>query len=407
MSETNQAIVRMSDENDLFPLACKCAVKFGGMQTAWVGVLDEESKLILPVATYGHGLDFLESLQISSRADIQEGQGPSGTAFRENHYVVVNNFLEDPLTQPWRAYSHQYGWKALGAFPIARNGKPFAIFIVYSPEIDAFDQETIALLNEMTSDISFALDNFDREAQRRLAQDKLQLAQLEAAESRDRYRDLYEFAPIGYLSISKHGMITEVNWKVTSMLGVKRGELNEQHFSQFVIDEEKSRWQKLFLSMQDLDGGEELNFDIKLTHVSGAIITANLNCLRMDDDAEQPILRVAMLDVTQLKHTEEEKQRSDVRLQAIIDAIPDLLFEIDIHGRYFSAHSPSKHLLPVPPEALIGKTVREVMPEGAANIVMSAISEAYDTDRSQGRQFELTLPGGKFWFELSVAKNQK
>ncbi|ADI29875.1 EAL domain-containing protein [Methylotenera versatilis] len=407
LSETNQAIVRMSDENDLFPLACKCAVKFGGMQTAWVGVLDEESKLILPVATYGHGLDFLESLQISSRADIQEGQGPSGTAFRENHYVVVNNFLEDPLTQPWRAYSHQYGWKALGAFPIARNGKPFAIFIVYSPEIDAFDQETIALLNEMTSDISFALDNFDREAQRRLAQDKLQLAQLEAAESRDRYRDLYEFAPIGYLSISKHGMITEVNWKVTSMLGVKRGELNEQHFSQFVIDEEKSRWQKLFLSMQDLDGGEELNFDIKLTHVSGAIITANLNCLRMDDDAEQPILRVAMLDVTQLKHTEEEKQRSDVRLQAIIDAIPDLLFEIDIHGRYFSAHSPSKHLLPVPPEALIGKTVREVMPEGAANIVMSAISEAYDTDRSQGRQFELTLPGGKFWFELSVAKKPK
>jgi diguanylate cyclase (GGDEF)-like protein/PAS domain S-box-containing protein len=407
LSETNQAIVRMSDENDLFPLACKCAVNFGGMQTAWVGVLDEQSKLILPVATYGKGLDFLESLQISSRADIQEGQGPSGIAFRENHYVVVNNFLEDPLTQPWRAYSHQYGWNALGAFPIARNARPFAIFIVYSPEIDAFDKETIALLNEMSSDISFALDNFDREAQRCLAQDKLQLAQLEAAESRDRYRDLYEFAPIGYLSISKHGMITEVNWKVTSMLGVKRGDLNEQHFSQFVATEEKSRWQSLFLSMQDLDGGEELNFDIKLAHISGTVITANLNCLRMDDEIDQPVLRVAMLDVTELKRTEEEKQRADVRLQATIDAIPDLLFEIDVHGRYFSAHSPSKYLLPVPPEALIGKTVREVMSEEAANIVMSAIREADDQDRSQGKQFELALPSGQFWFELSVAKKPK
>jgi diguanylate cyclase (GGDEF)-like protein/PAS domain S-box-containing protein len=407
LSEINQAIVRMLDENDLFPLACKCAVKFGGMQTAWIGILDEESQLILPVATYGQDLGFLETLQISSRADLQEGQGPSGIAFRENHYVVVNNFLEDPLTQHWRHYSHQYGWNALGAFPISRHGKPFAIFIVYSSEIDVFDNETIALLNEMSSDISFALENFDRETQRRLAQDKLQLAQLAAAESSDRYRDLYEFAPIGYLSISNHGLITEVNWKVTSMLGVKRGELNEQSFSQFVADDEIVRWQNLFLNMQDLDGGEELNFDIKLKHVSGAIITANLNCLRMDDEAEQPILRVAMLDVTQLKRTEDEKQRSDIRLQATIDAIPDLLFEVDIYGRYFFAHSPKKHLLLASPQDLIGKTVREVIPEDAANVVMSAIREANDEDRSQGKQLEIELPIGKFWFELSVAKKPK
>lgn len=407
LSETNQAIVRMSDENELFPLVCKCAVKFGGMKMAWVGVLDEPTQLILPVSTYGAGLEFLESLHISVRADIQEGQGPSGIAFRENHYVVVNNFLEDPLTKPWRASGQNYGWQALGAFPIARNGKPFAIFIVCSPENNAFDQETIALLNEMTSDVSFALDNFDREAQRRLAQDKLQIAQLEATESRDRYQDLYEFAPIGYLSINRHGEINEVNWKVTSLVGLKRGELNEQHFSQFVVDEDKARWQNFFLSMQEIDAGEELNFDIKMKHVSGTVITANLNCLRMDDELDKPLIRVAMFDVTQLKHTEDERQRSDIRLQATIDAIPDLLFEIDIHGRYFSAHSPSASLLPIPPEELIGKTVREVMPERAANIVMSAIKEADDLDRSQGMQFELALPGGKFWFELSVAKKPK
>ncbi|MDI1309536.1 MAG: EAL domain-containing protein [Methylotenera sp.] len=407
LSETNQAIVRMSDENDLFPLVCKCAVKFGGMQMAWVGVLDEPTQLIIPVSTYGDGLEFLDSLLISSRADIQEGQGPCGIAFRENHYVVVNNFLEDTLTQPWRDYSLQFGWNASGHFPIARNGKPYAMFIVYSPEVDAFDKETIALLSEMSSDISFALDNFDREAQRRLAHDKLQIAQLEAAESRDRYRDLYEFAPIGYLSISKQGMITQVNWKVTSMLGVKRSELYQQYFSEFVVDEEKTRWQSLFLSMQEIDGGEELNFDIKLTHVSGAIATANLNCLRMDDEVDQPILRIAMFDVTQLKHTEEEKQRSDVRLQATIDAIPDLLFEIDIYGRYFSAHSPSEQLLPIPSEDLIGKTVHDVMPESTANVVMSAIYEADVAGRSQGKQFELVLPEGQFWFELSVAKKPK
>jgi diguanylate cyclase (GGDEF)-like protein/PAS domain S-box-containing protein len=407
LSETNQAIVRMSDENDLFPLVCRCAVKFGGMQMAWVGVLDEQSQLILPVATYGVNLEFLEGLQISSRPDIQAGQGPSGIAFRENHYVVINNLLEDPLTQPWRAYSQQYGWNALGAFPIARNGKPFAMFIVYSCEKDVFDKEAIALLDEMSSDISFALDNFDREVQRCLAQDKLQLAQLDVAESHDRYRDLYEFAPVGYLSISKHGMIAEVNWKVTSMLGVKRSKLNEQYFSEFVVDEDKARWQSIFLSMQELDDGEELNFDIKLMHISGTTITANLNCLRMGDEAEQPILRVAMLDITQLKYSEAAMQQSDVRLQATIDAIPDLLFETDIDGKYYFVHSPNQSLLIAPAEALIGKTVQEVLPVDAAYVAMSAIHQADDEGKSHGKQFELDLPQGTCWFELSVSKKPK
>ncbi len=404
LNETNQAIVRMSDENELFPLACRCAVTFGGMQMAWVGVLDKQSQLILPVATYGENLEFLEGLQISSRSDIQAGQGPSGIAFRENRHVVINNLLEDPLTQPWRAYSQQYGWNALGAFPIARNGKPFAMFIVYSSEKDVFDKEAIALLDEMSSDISFALDNFDREEQRCLAQDKLQLAQLDVAESHDRYRDLYEFAPIGYLSISKHGMIAEVNWKVTSMLGVKRSKLNEQYFSTFVVGEDKARWQSIFLSMQELDDGEELNFDIKLMHISGAIITANLNCLRMGDEAEQPILRIAMLDITQLKHSEAAMQQSEVRLQATIDAIPDLLFETDIDGKYYFAHSPNQNLLTAPAEELIGKTVQEVLPVDAAYVVMSAVHQADAEGKSHGKQFELDLPQGAVWFELSVSK---
>lgn len=407
LSETNQAIVRMSDESELFPLVCKCAVKFGGMQMAWIGKLDESTTLISSVASYGIGLTYLENLKISVSANVPEGCGPSGKAFRENHYVVVNNFEEDPMTKPWRDKGQQFGWRSSGSFPIPRNGKPFAVFTVYSPEFDAFDKEVIDLLNEMSSDISFALDNFDREAQRRLAQDKLRLAQLKVAESLDRFTDLYEFAPIGYLSINKDGTLAEVNWKVTSMFGLKRNQLNEHDIAEFVVDAEKARWQSLFLSMQDLEEGEELNFDLNFTHDNGSVIMVNLNCLRMDEEVNKPILRVAMLDVTQLKQSEEAKQRSDVRLQATIDAIPDLLFETDINGKYYFAHSPNQSLLAAPKEVLIGKTVQEVLPADAAYVVMSAIHQADDEGKSHGKQFELDLPHGKCWFELSVSKKPK
>ncbi len=404
LSEINQAIVRMSDERELFPLVCKSAVKFGGMQMAWVGELDQSCNLILPKASYGKGLDYLENLKVSVNPDIPEGCGPTGTAFRESHFVIINDFIENPSTQPWHTQAKQFGWQSAGAFPIPRNGKPFAVFSVYSPEVDAFEKEAVDLLKEMSSDITFALDNFDREAQRRLAQDKLKLAQIKVTESLDRYTDLYEFAPIGYLSICKDGMLNEVNWKVTSMFGLKRNELNKHAMVEFVIEKEQARWQSLFLSMQDLEAGEELNFDMSFAHHDDSVFMANLNCLRMDDEDNKPILRVAMLDVTQLKHTEEAKQRSEISLQATLDAIPDLLFETDINGQYYFVHSPDQSLFAAPAEVLIGKTVNEVLPTDAAYVAMSAIREADDEGKSHGKQFELDLPQGKRWFELSVSK---
>ncbi|EGW22894.1 multi-sensor hybrid histidine kinase [Methylobacter tundripaludum SV96] len=91
------------------------------------------------------------------------------------------------------------------------------------------------------------------------------------------------------------------------------------------------------------------------------------------------------------------------KLQATLDTIPDLLFEIGLDGRYYDYHSPCTELLLVPAEDLLGKTVSDVMPAEAAKIVMSALREAHDQGISTGKQFQLPLPHGDFWFELSVA----
>jgi diguanylate cyclase (GGDEF)-like protein/PAS domain S-box-containing protein len=404
LSETNQAIVRMDNESDLFPLVCKCAVKYGGMQMAWIGQVEEVNSLILPVASYGSGLTYLNGLKISTSANIPEGQGPAGRAFRENNPVIINDFLENELTRPWHEQALKYGWNASATFPIPRNGKPFAVMSVYSTYKDIFENETVKLLVEMCLDISFALDNFDRETQRSLALDKLKAAQIAALESRDRYEDLYEFAPVGYLSLNRDGMVTLVNWKVTAMLGLPRNQINQHALVEFIADEDKDRWQALFVTLQELDGGEEFNFDMKFTHVKGAIFIANLNCLRMADENDKPILRVVLTDVTDLKQAEEFRHQVELKLQATIDAIPDLLFELDLDGRYHAAHSPNDRLLAAPRVELIGKTVQEVLPPTAAAVVMTAINEANEEGRSQGQYFELPLPDGKLWFELSVSK---
>ena len=108
-------------------------------------------------------------------------------------------------------------------------------------------------------------------------------------------------------------------------------------------------------------------------------------------------------DITSQKSREAELMAVQNRLIATLDAIPDLLFEVDLDGRYHYYHSSRDDLLFNSPEYLIGRTVSEVLPTEAAQTVLSALREAHENGRSNGKQFELTLPHGRAWFELSVS----
>ncbi len=173
LSEVNQAIVRMDDESKLFPLVCKMAVDFGGLKMAWVGQLNEKSGLIEPTCSYGSGADYLTGIVISASDDIPEGRGPVATAFRDNKVVIVSDFQVNGITKPWHKLAAKYGWGSHGSFPIPRADRPFALLAVYHDHTYALDDEIVGLLEEMTRDISFALDNFDRENERKLAGEAL------------------------------------------------------------------------------------------------------------------------------------------------------------------------------------------------------------------------------------------
>jgi diguanylate cyclase (GGDEF)-like protein len=95
---------------------------------------------------------------------------------------------------------------------------------------------------------------------------------------------------------------------------------------------------------------------------------------------------------------------ASARNEAILNAIPDLMFEMDMDGRYLDCHSPRDDLLAAPPEVLLGNTVADILPAEAAAVCMSALREANEKGFSTGKQFELTLDTGRRWFELSVAR---
>ncbi len=109
------------------------------------------------------------------------------------------------------------------------------------------------------------------------------------------------------------------------------------------------------------------------------------------------------VDITERKKIELALQTAQAQIAAAFDNLHDLLFEVDAEGRIYNYHARSSEALYAPPEMFLGKTVREVLPRDAAQIIEQAIAEAIVTGRHHGARYMLSLPAGKKWFELSIA----
>ncbi|MFV5697456.1 PAS domain S-box protein [Flavobacterium sp. ZT3R17] len=205
ISQINQMIVRTTDELTLFKEACTIAVDLGKFRMAWIGMINEDTKNITPVMIAGEDRAYLSVIKtISINNNISEGRGPGGTAIREDRYVVCNDIENDLMMLPWREEALDREYLSLMALPIRKFGKVIGIFSFYANEKNFFDAEEIALLEEATGDVAFALEIFEKEALRKKAEEAV-------IESEQRYHTLTEVSPVGIFRTDLNGLTTYVN----------------------------------------------------------------------------------------------------------------------------------------------------------------------------------------------------
>jgi len=173
LSMCNEAIVRLHDRDELFREICRIAVERGGFRFAWIGLPDPETGWVRIMARWGNDQGYLDSLHISVNAAIPEGQGPTGTAIREGRSYIVNDYALDPHTGPWRAALAERGVHAAGVFPFFVGGQAAGALTLYADAEHYFDPQLIHLLEEMASDLSFALDSLESESRRVRAEEAM------------------------------------------------------------------------------------------------------------------------------------------------------------------------------------------------------------------------------------------
>lgn len=174
LSHCNEAINHCKNEEELFSQICQDAVEFGGMKMAWIGIVDEKTQMVLPVASFGDKKGYLKNIEISVNPDNPLSLGPTGTAIRMNQPFWSQDFFNDAGTTNWRDRAAQSGWLSSASLPIQRSRVVIGSLNVYSSELNAFDEDIQKLLLEMTRNINFALDNYANESARK--QIELELA---------------------------------------------------------------------------------------------------------------------------------------------------------------------------------------------------------------------------------------
>jgi PAS domain S-box-containing protein len=142
--------------------------------------------------------------------------------------------------------------------------------------------------------------------------EQLRSAQVELALMRDRYVDLYEFAPIAYITLTASGEIVDINQTGALLLAAERGRLRHGSFEHFVMADDQAKWRQ-FLGDPRVQRDQQ-TCELRMRRKDGTIFFGNLCSSLVSGEDGLPELRIALTDVSERKYAEQARRKLELRL---------------------------------------------------------------------------------------------
>ena len=210
-----------------------------------------------------------------------------------------------------------------------------------------------------------------RQAELEMQNEELRRAQKELEQSRARYSDLYDFAPVGYFAFDKNGLVVEANLTGCQMLGVERSFLVKKPFSLFVDKDSQSTFHDH--RQAALTPGLSQMCEITLVRKNGEKFEARLDSVAAADDEGNPALcRTIVTDITERKRTQEALRLSEQKFHGLFTTMSEavVLFELirdragkTVDCRVLDANPAVEKMTGIAPSDAVGRTMRELFPD--------------------------------------------
>ncbi len=352
ISNINQTIVHVRDEQTVFKEACRIAVDFGKFSMAWIGMIDQTSETISLLEQSGMPR---EDIKLFTNA-YYEKNGPVAQVLASGSYYICNNIQKDFELESWKPYSIQRKLNSEMVLPIKKSGEVIGTFNLYSTEVNFFNEQEINLLVEAAGDISFALDVFEKDKLRREAEENLEKNEF-------RLNEAQQIAHLG-------------NWEIDFTTGKDTWSDEACRILGYVPGEEMPSFESFlaqihpddmaFVKKVIRDSERETKnaaFTHRILRKDGEIRHIySESKFEYDEHGRTERLHGIIHDVTASKIAEENLAQSEANLRLIMDLIPQSIFARNIKGEYLFVNNCFAAYYGLTPQDIINKSVFDIAP---------------------------------------------
>ncbi|TWJ14317.1 PAS domain-containing hybrid sensor histidine kinase/response regulator [Geobacter argillaceus] len=212
---------------------------------------------------------------------------------------------------------------------------------------------------------------------------ELRQARNEVETVREKYTDLYDFAPVGYFALDRDGTIGAANLSGASLLGIERSRLIGRRFGLFVTEEYRPAFTD-FLDKVFTSPTKEA-YEVKILKEEAPPLFVRIEAVAAASGQE---CRAALIDITERKQAEEELHESEERFRTLADAIPQLCWIANADGWIFWYNQRWYEYTGTTPQQMEGWGWQSVHdPE-----VLPQVLERWKTSIATGKPFDMVFP---------------
>lgn len=310
----------------------------------------------------------------------QQGQG---------HYRIAS---QEPGAELWAdpvfADHRPEIWIAV---PWGGTSAPPGMIVLEDPQISGAElPDLMEKLHLLAEQLGLRLEQIEREQQ----------GWRQTQRQRTRWRYLWDNTLVGiYRSRWPDGLILDINARCLEMLGYTAE--NQVAGIRQAIDfyDDPQERQEIVRLLQEQ--GQIHNREIRLRRRDG---TRMWGFLSIYLNREEGCVDGILADISSIKRTEIALRASQAELQAVFNAMTDLVLVIDDQGRYVKIPAGDPKTLIRPAEDVIGRTIHELFPTSEADRFLAAIHEALRGEAPVWLEYSLVLAGELCWFEATLSR---
>jgi PAS domain S-box-containing protein len=351
LSSINETIIHTTSRQNLFDATCEIALEKGGFIMAWIAILDEKQNKVLPAASAGVIDSYLTEININLNDPIRR-QGNIAKTILTGTRQIALDIANNAFPNHRREIALKHGYRSLGSFPIRIFGETIGALVLYSNKPNFFDNTEIELLDEVVSDISFALEVIEKEAERKKYLEELQ-------QSEGRFRSTLNGILEGFQILGFDWRYLYINSTAEKHNRRPKEELLGKVYADMWPGIEKTRVYELIKNCLDNRVSEYLINEF--TFPSGDIGWFEL---RIEPVPEGVIILSS--DVTEKIQTEEALQENQRFLYSLIENSGALIYAKDLQGKYIIVNKIWEQTIGFTREYCIGKSDEELFAEDAA-----------------------------------------